>query len=407
MDKRPVIAIVAHDVGGTGGMERHLEELVTRLKRDANVIVVASTLNVADSSGIRFVRIRVPRRPAALKIILFAILASIRIRFLRFDILHTTGAIVFNRADVSTVHFCHAGYMEATGGSRARHEASILHRFNQSLSTKLALLMERTIYQRQRTGQLVAVSSRVKNEILHHFPYDDADVHVIPNGVDVHRFAPVSATEKRRLRKEKGLSDHGTYVLFMGGDWRLKGLEYVIRAFNQAYTRIPDTYLVVVGQGNKELYSSFVAPEVRNHVHFVGQQPDAHAWFGLSDVFVFPSSYETFSLVVHEAAASELVVLACRVGGVEDLIRDGVSGVFIDRDVALLTAQMCSVVTDLERYREMRRNARRAVVSLTWEKMYCGCRGLYSRVLESKEKHRGRFRNGHIAAEANRRSGTH
>lgn len=391
MDKRPTIAIVAHDVGGTGGMERHLAELIVRLRADADVIVVATTLNLRDTSGIRFIRIPVPKRPAPLKYIIFAVLASIRIWFLQFDILHTTGAIVWNRADVSTVHMCHAGYMEATGGARSKYAPSILRRTNQWISTALALWMERFIFKPSRTRQLVAVSNRVKKEILNNFPYAPFDIRTIPNGVDIGRFVPADQPEKRKLRREKDFPEDGIYMLFMGGDWPLKGLEFAIRTFDNIAHRMSSLHLIVVGQGDGGYYANFVDNGVRERLHFVGQQSDPHKWFGLSDVFIFPSSYETFSLVVHEAAACGLLIFSTQVGGVEDLIQDGVSGFFIDRDAETITSRIYPVMSALDNYQHVGLQARMAVQRLTWDRMYTTLHDLYHTILASKRPNQGRW----------------
>ncbi|UUZ80830.1 hypothetical protein LJK88_39515 [Paenibacillus sp. P26] len=151
MKKKPTIAIVAHDAGGLGGMELVLNETIMRLKEDYNVTVVASSLNVTDPKDIRFIKIPVIKRPVPIRLILFSILASIRLLFVKRDILHTTGAIVFNRADFSTVHFCHAGYLKATGGSRLNDKISLFRQWNSGIASFIARTMERIVYRPSRT----------------------------------------------------------------------------------------------------------------------------------------------------------------------------------------------------------------------------------------------------------------
>jgi len=377
MQTRQTIVIVAHDVGGRGGMERHLEELITRLKRDAHVIVVACTVTLADMEGVRFVRIPVISRPAPLKIILFAILASIYLLFIKRDVLHTTGAIVFNRAQLSTVHFCHSGYMADTGGSRAHHSHSWVRRINSQVATRIAVIMEKVIYKPARTPLLVAVSNRVKDEVLACFPYENAAVYTVPNGVDIKRFHPHSEDEKRALRGAKGLPQDGIFLLFMGGDWGRKGLEHLLKAFQVIAELLPAVHLCIVGIGDVSGYMKFVAPHLRSYVHFVGPQSDPESWFGLSNAFILPSSYETFSLVVHEAGASALIVLSTNVGGVEDLIDDGTDGFIIQCDVGSIIRCLEPIVSNIDLYEGTGQRLREKVLHLTWDDMYGRMAALY------------------------------
>lgn len=380
MTERKKIVVVAHDVGGTGGMERHLEELIMRLKQDAQVTVVAVSMKLADCSGVRFIRIPVMSKPVPLKMILFAIVATLRLLFMKHDILHTTGAIVFNRADVSTVHFCHAGYMEATGNSRSKLNRSLLRRWNSLLASSIALSMERFIYKPKRTSKLVAVSGRVRKELLASFPYQAHEVEVVPNGVDTACFRPKTEEEKQTLRKRHGLPERGVFALFMGGDWPLKGLDFVIDAFNRLALDYPDLHLIVVGKGDKEAYAAKIAEGAKERVFFTGKQSNPEEWFGLSDVFVFPSSYETFSLVVHEAAAAGLVVVSTRVGGVEDLLEDGLNGYYIERDGERIAMRLRSILGAPEVSRSLGVQARSKVAALTWDNTYFLMTQVYRRI---------------------------
>jgi glycosyltransferase involved in cell wall biosynthesis len=389
MTARKKIVIVAHDVGGGGGMERHLEEVIHRLKEDAEVTVVAASMKLADPAGVRFIRIPVPAKPVPLKMMLFAIMATLRLLFIKRDLLHTTGAIVLNRADASTVHFCHAGYVQATGNTRSKLNRSLLRRWNSALASSIALSMERLIYRPGRTRKLIAVSGRVKEELVSAFPYERHQVEVVPNGVDTSRFRPMSEEEKQALRSKHGLPAAGTFLLFMGGDWPLKGLDFVIDAFNRLAGDHPDLHLIVVGKGDPEAYRPKVAETARPRVVFAGKRPNPEEWFGLSDLFIFPSSYETFSLVVHEAAACGLVVLSTRVGGVEDLIEDGVNGYYMERDGEQIARRVREILADPARQMALREAARERVAALTWDHTYSLMNDQYARMYEQRNGSRG------------------
>src|SRR5690606_28464867 len=155
---------------------------------------------------------------------------------------------------------------------------------------------ERMMYKPSRTKVLAAVSNRVKAECLEHFPYDESQVHVVPNGVDLNRFRPYSMEERELFRELHGLPAQAVIMLFMGGDWPLKGLEYAFEAFNTVGLVHQNLHLVVVGRGDAERYHAKVDRLLHQRAHFVGLQQNPENWFGISDLFVFPSEYETFSL---------------------------------------------------------------------------------------------------------------
>jgi glycosyltransferase involved in cell wall biosynthesis len=389
MKAKQTIVITAHDVGGQGGMERHLEELIMRLKNEAHVIVVAASMKLPDPSGVRFIRIPVISRPTPLKMVLFALLATIRIWFLSRDVLHTTGAIVFNRADVSTVHFCHAGYMRDTGDIRTQMKGSIWRRWNSRLASSFARWMERRVYRPSRTKRMVAVSNRVRTEILDSFPFSLEEVEVVPNGVNIERFRPFSALEKSGWRVRYGLPADGTHLLFMGGDWHRKGLPFIVEAFSLLARDYPSLHLTVIGKGDSEIYTSMLAPELAEQIHFAGIRPDPEIWFGMSDIFVFPSSYETFSLVVHEAAASGLAVLTAKVGGVEDLMEDGVHGYFIERSSEHIAGTLRRLLQNPELGRRCGERARQRVAELTWDNTYRSMQAVYQRCSNHNESESG------------------
>ncbi|MEI7026112.1 glycosyltransferase family 4 protein [Paenibacillus sp. y28] len=369
-EKKLRVVIVAHDVGGQGGMERHLEEVIMRMKGEHEVTVVACSMKLSDCSGVRFIRIPVIAKPDFLKIWLFALLATIRLFFVKRDILHTTGAIVLNRADFSTVHFCHAGYLKETGDTRQAARRSLPRRISSWLAARLSLSLERWIYHPKRTQRLIAVSGRVRRELLAAFPYAEEHIAVIPNGVDLGRFRPADQHEKRRWRAAFGLAEEGPLLLFMGGDWPRKGLDHVIGAFQTLSAEHPELRLAVVGSGDSEAYTSVLPEEIARRITFAGKQPEPELWFGMSDIFVFPSSYETFSLVVHEAAACGLLIVTTPVGGVEDLIDDRVEGFYIERDAVHVASTLRTLLHDLEHYRSCGDNARTRVAGLTWDHTY-------------------------------------
>jgi UDP-glucose:(heptosyl)LPS alpha-1,3-glucosyltransferase len=149
---------------------------------------------------------------------------------------------------------------------------------------------------------------------------------VIGNGVDVDRFRPPSGDERERARARLSLGPAARCVLFIGNEFGRKGLPALI----DAVARLDDdTYLFVVG-GTPEMVlaeaSRPAAKRLGSRLVFVGAQGDPRPWLEAADVLASPSAYESYGLVVLEALACGVPVVATPTGCVPDVIVEGVNG---------------------------------------------------------------------------------
>jgi hypothetical protein len=102
------VTIVANDIGSVGGMELVLAELVTGLRDLGHTVtVIARTFEVPDREGVVFRRVPGPSRPFLLAYPWFVLAGSLAVWRWRRGVVQVTGAVVFNRADVVHVHYCH------------------------------------------------------------------------------------------------------------------------------------------------------------------------------------------------------------------------------------------------------------------------------------------------------------
>jgi glycosyltransferase involved in cell wall biosynthesis len=160
---------------------------------------------------------------------------------------------------------------------------------------------------------------------------------VIGNGVDTDRFRPATPADRSRARTELGLDSadpHKRYLLFVGHEYDRKGLPLILRALPSLGENVE---LIVVG-GTSDMISAAAASADRLHVvhrvHFLGTLADPVLAYRAADCFILPSSYEANALVVLEALASGIPVIATPVGFAPDVVTDGVNGFIIDRDEA-------------------------------------------------------------------------
>jgi glycosyltransferase involved in cell wall biosynthesis len=377
---RARVLFVAHEAHDDGGMERAMAELIRRAARDYDVVVVSRKLASDLRSLVEWQRVRIPQRPRPLAFVLFFLLAGIRAARTRADIVHTLGALVPNHADIATVQFCHAGYREASrAGAPPRRPPA--RRLNAALGRTLGLAAERWSYGRGRVQVLAAVSKGVARELNRHYP--SARVAVTPNGVDLERFRP-DFRSRRELRSDEGVDPDHMVAVFVGSDWDHKGLEIAMRGLAQARASgATNLKLWVVGRGDttrfeKEARSLGIVEDVR----FFGFRRDTERFYQAADVFVFPSAYETFSLVSFEAAACGLPVVATRLNGVEELIGPDDGGLTIGRSPEAFANALLYLATNPHERQAMGNLARRRAARFTWERSTQGVLDLYSDLLE-------------------------
>lgn len=359
------VVLVANRVGGLGGMERQLERLVRGLlERDWTVTVIAWCCDMPPHERLRFVRARLPQRPFCVAYPAFFVVASLLARRHKAQILHATGAIIANRVDVATVHYCHEAAARVLATPR-RSRSSVLHRINGRVSVALSRAGENWCYRPDRTRLLCAVSGGLASELTTTFPCIEGQVRTVANGVDVSAFKP-DPVSRVAVRARLGLKRDALVAIFVGGDWARKGLAYAVDALELA----PQWHLLAAGPGDaREMRQRAERIGVSERLRLLGSVSDMPPLYAAADAFVLPTAYETFSLVTYEAAASELPLLVSRVSGVDELLRHGANGWFITRDAADVAARLQALEDDPCLMRQMARAAREAAMSMSWDKM--------------------------------------
>ena len=115
--ERPRVALLAHDIHGEGGMERACLELIERGCDEVDFVVISSRLDPSVRSQVRWRRVPIPQRPFPLKFCVYYVLAGLRLARERVDLVQTVGAIVPNKVDLASIHFCHAAFRAVETGA--------------------------------------------------------------------------------------------------------------------------------------------------------------------------------------------------------------------------------------------------------------------------------------------------
>lgn len=156
---------------------------------------------------------------------------------------------------------------------------------------------------------------------------DARHVHFVPNGVDTELFRP-RPSRTGALRTRFGIAADAVLVGFVGRlSWE-KGPDVFLRMALSVHELRPDVHFVLVGDGmmNATLQAIVARFRLEGVVHFAGMQQNMVEVFNEFDIAVSSSHSEAMPFAVMEAMATGLPVVACKVGGVADLIQHETTG---------------------------------------------------------------------------------
>ena len=199
---------------------------------------------------------------------------------------------------------------------------------------------------------------------------------VIPNGVDVDRFAHA---EPARLASGKTL-------LFVGRLEERKGFPVAVEAFRRLAMSRPDVQLVVAGDGKERAAADRLPAEIRRRVLLLGsvsneRLPGYHA---AADVYLGPAlGGESFGIVLVEAMAAGLPVVASRIRGYTEVVRNGVDGLLVPPgDPGAMAAAASRVLDDPVLAARLSQAGRERAAGFEWSIVAAAIRERYKRAID-------------------------
>jgi glycosyltransferase involved in cell wall biosynthesis len=195
---------------------------------------------------------------------------------------------------------------------------------------------------------------------LRDFGVEEARIRIAQMTVDVEyirrQLGDRPSDVRGRFEARHGLREGDIRILYLGRLEPHKGIEDLLQAYRAVVTRRPDVSLLIVGDGS--LRERVVAAQAEcESIRYVGRLSGDDVWaaYGAADIFVLPSHAEPWGLVVNEAMAAGLpVIVTDRVGCVDDLVQDGVTGLVVPAEKPdRLAAAMSRLVESPELRRTM------------------------------------------------------
>lgn len=325
-----IVHVVQRFHPAVGGAETHVREVAREQARRGHDVTVATSAvpgapadeRVVEEDGATY---RVRRFPAR----------RFRGDYLFPPWLPMAGLPAFLEAEAPDLYHAHSYRFHtveaAAQAARATGRPLVVtaHGFYPPENALVALARWR--YDRARGRRALAAATRVvavtEHEVAHYAALGVAPerVDVVPNGIPPAAFVPADGA---RFRKEHGLD--GLVALFLARLSHDKGLRDLVAAWPAVLARHPDATLAVCGRDAGERAPAERLARrlgVAERVRFLGGVPDPRAAYAACDVFVLPSHYEAFGIVLLEAMAQARTVVATTAGGMPEVV--GEAGVVV------------------------------------------------------------------------------
>lgn len=210
-----------------------------------------------------------------------------------------------------------------------------------------------------RSDGVTAISSYLRQMTLQEF-HPEVPIEVIPNFVNCDIYTPLTG-EERRAGRARYAADGEKILVHLSNFRPVKRTTDVVRIFSKVAREVP-ARLLMIGDGPDRSAAEWMAHRkgIHDRVHFLGKQSSVAEILPLADLLLMPSEMESFGLVALEAMACRVPTIATRVGGVPEVVEDGVNGrLFPVGDVAGMAGATIELLRDPERYEAMAEAGRR------------------------------------------------
>lgn len=220
-----------------------------------------------------------------------------------------------------------------------------------------SMLMER--YSGKRADRVIVVSQDNRRDVISQYEIPEEKIVTIPNGVNVSRFQPSTCDSKT--------------VIFVGRLHERKGIDKLLESFSKVLAEQPEVVLKIVGSGEDEARLKSLARKLKlgnKNVKFLGFVPEKALpeLYSNSSIFVLPSHYEGFGIVLIEAMSAGLPLVSVRTGGATEVIEEGKNGYIVDHEN--MHKALLKLLNDEQLRVRMGRNSRNKVEKeYDWKKI--------------------------------------
>ncbi|WP_075292059.1 glycosyltransferase family 4 protein [Pararhizobium arenae] len=367
-----------------GGVPDHVMTLVRGLSKIADVVVIASSIDVEHEKalaafGVEFVSVPMERSLSPLSD--FRSFARLRetLRDGDFDVVHT------HMSKAALIGGLAAALSGIPVTVNTAHNIGFLALSN-PLAKGLFWLYDRLLFA-MTADAVITVSQRVRDGIVGSRIAPTYKVFAIHNGIDAGRFS-VESGSRDLVRQAFGIAATQPVVATVARLVWFKGLHDLLDAAGIVSRQVPEVRFLIVGSGpqHDELRAKCLTDGISKNVIFAGERRDIPDILSSADVFALTSVSEGLPISILEAMAAGLPVVATDVGGVSEIVDDGKTGFLVPSrspsDVADRILRLLASPDDRQTFGAA--GKRRVVRAFSPEHMIAQTAHLYDRLLTAK-----------------------
>ena len=354
------IGIVCYaSVGGSGIVATELAKVLACRGHEVRLLSSDPPVRLGDfQAGLAFHAVQTPGYPLFREPQYLLSLTSKIVEVARqchLDIVHAHYAIPH-----ATAAYLAGRILGASGDVRVPRVITTLHGTDVTLIGSDASYVEAAAFSIDQSDGVTAVSESLRDDTYRHLPVR-ADIRVIPNFLDCQKHR--RTLDERLLARYRGADPATKLVIHVSNFRPVKRVDAVIDIFRRIRDRMP-ARLLLVGEG-PDLSAACRrarAQGLADHIERLGEQELVVPLLSIADLFLLPSSQESFGVAALEAMACEVPVVASRVGGLPEVIEDGKTGFLHELDdIEGMAASAVRLLSDPALHRRVARDALRVV----------------------------------------------
>jgi D-inositol-3-phosphate glycosyltransferase len=244
----------------------------------------------------------------------------------------------------------------------------------------------------READQIIVHAASNRDTIMRIFGVSPGKVQIIPMGPYL-RFADEQTLPPRVAKQQLGLEQDSPVILFFGQIKKVKGLQYLIYAFRQVSEQCPSARLIVAGPEWKEPFTNYanlireleLADQVLTRIEYIPDK-EVGIYYSAADVVALPYIEAYQSAVLYMAYSFARPVVASAIGGLAEVVEDGVTGLLVPpTDVDRMASALVSLLQDTEMAGTMGKRGRTLVEThYSWRETARRTVQLYSEVLAEK-----------------------
>lgn len=244
--------------------------------------------------------------------------------------------------------------------------------------TSSSIFVEELIFISELCQKIIVLTKASASFFLRYYNVPLCKIEIIPNYIPIYKEKYLN--DKSDLKDFYGISKNKKVILYVGRFDYNKNPYILLQSFLELLKLRDDVHLILIGNGDFNSLFSLIDKAYGN-ITFTGflEQNELHKFYSIADLGVIPSRYEEFGYVALEMMMHGIPLIANKIGGLAEIIEDGVTGDLIDlykgnnffNSINLLVESMNSLLSDEEKRKKYSFNAYKCYFDNYNKELYC------------------------------------